>query len=583
MHRTRSILAGIALAILAPAAYAADPPITAEMLVKPDPADWLMMNRTYDEQRFSPLKEITRENVGRLRMAWSRGMPAGTQESVPLVYRGVMYVYSPGGGIQALDGRTGDQIWEYQRTYPKDMGDFIGAPAATRVKSISMFEDLVFFHAPDGVIVALDMATGKPRWESKVQDYKELTQHTGGSIVVDGKVISNRTCETRAGCFIAAHDAKSGKELWKFYTTAAPGEPGGDTWGKLPAEQRVASSWGLPGSYDPVRKVLYWAIANPKPYTRLKRHGGDTDAVSRTSPSELYSNSTVALDVETGKLVWYYQHLPGDDWDSDHIHERTLVRAKFDPGPTVKWVNPAIKRGEERDMVIDVAEAGGIWALDRATGQFLWATPFPYDVPEAAVPEIDVATGRTHINWKLVFQKDGDRSLICFHNTRSFWSTAYHPGRNALYIPFHDACLDMAASNANPLGMGPRKGVLRPGVDPKNYAGIAKVDLTTGRIDRIHTQAEPGNGSALVTAGDLLFWGDLNRRLRAFDAETGKILWEQILGGMIMTSTITYAVDGRQYVAVLTGDAQSGTATPLNIAKIKTVRGHNAVYVFALP
>ena len=204
-------------------------------------------------------------------------------------------------------------------------------------------------------------------------------------------------------------------------------------------------------------------------------------------------------------------------------------------------------------------------------------------MPEAAVPEIDVATGRTHINWKLVFQKDGDRSLICFHNTRSFWSTAYHPGRNALYIPFHDACLDMAASNANPLGMGPRKGVLRPGVDPKNYAGIAKVDLTTGRIDRIHTQAEPGNGSALVTAGDLLFWGDLNRRLRAFDAETGKILWEQILGGMIMTSTITYAVDGRQYVAVLTGDAQSGTATPLNIAKIKTVRGHNAVYVFALP
>ena len=558
-------------------------PVTREMLANPDPADWLMINRTYDEQRFSPLKQIDRANVGQLRMAWARGMPAGTQESTPIVYRGVMYLFAPGGAIMALDATSGDLVWEYQRNYPREMTDFIGAPTAARNKSISIFDDMVYFNAPDGVIVALDARTGKPRWETKVQDYKDLTQHTGGSIVVDGRLITNRTCETRAGCFIAAHDAKTGKELWKFYTTAAPGEPGGDSWGNVPVEKRVASSWGLPGSYDPARKLIYWAIANPKPYTRLKRHGS-AEGTSRTAPADLYSNSTVALDVETGKLVWHYQHVPGDDWDGDHIHERTLARVKLDPDPkAVKWINPKIARGQEADIVVAVGEAGGIFALDRAKGQFLWAMPFPFDVPDAGMNNIDVETGRTHINWDKVFKKDGDKSLICFHNTRSYWSTAYHPGLTSLYIPYHDACLEMTANAKNPEGWGPRKGVVRPGSDPNAFMTMAKVNLSTGVIERIFSQKAPGNGSALVTAGDVLFWGDLNRRLRAYDAVSGKMLWENILGGMIMTSTITYAVAGKQYVAVLTGDGQSGSAGPLQMTGIKTVRGHNSVYVFALP
>jgi alcohol dehydrogenase (cytochrome c) len=249
----------------------------------------------------------------------------------------------------------------------------------------------------------------------------------------------------------------------------------------------------------------------------------------------------------------------------------------------VKWINPNIARGQERDVVVEVGEAGGIWALDRANGQFLWATPFPLDVPEFHISNIDVDTGRTHINWNSVMKKDKDRILVCFHNTRGYWSTAYHPGKNALYIPYHDACLDMTANSANPQGWGPRRAVMRPGSDPKTFSSIAKVDLSTGRIARIHTQPAPGNGSALVTAGDLLFWGDLNRRFRAFDADSGKILWETVLGGAIQMSTITYAVNGRQYVAVMTGDGQSATANPLRVAGTKTVRGHNEIYVFALP
>jgi PQQ-dependent dehydrogenase (methanol/ethanol family) len=587
MLRRCAYLAALSVCVFAPAAStpaAEFKPVTAEVLLNPDPADWLMINRTYDEQRFSPLNQINRSNVGELRMAWTRGMPAGTQESTPMVYNGVMYVIAPGGGVQALDGTSGDLVWEYWRTYPKDMAQTIRAATLSRGKNLAMFEDMVYFAAADGFLVALDAQTGKVRWETKAHDYTKGTEHTGGLMVADGKVISNRTCTQREGCFIAAHDAKTGAEVWKFFNTASPDEPGGDTWGNLAPDKRSASSWGLPGSYDPKRKVLYWAIANPTPYTRLKRHGS-ADAVSNTSPSELYSNSTVALDVGTGKLVWYYQHLPGDDWDSDHIHERTLLRTKVSPDPKfVKWINPTVPKGEERDIVVEVAEAGDVFALDRDTGKFLWAQPFPYDSPGQTLQSIDVETGRTHINVDDMFKKDGDKRLTCSYNTRSWWSTAYDPGRNALYVPFHDACLNMTANEKAATGAGPRFGVQRPGIDENAYVGIMKINLSTGEMTRIHSQPWPGNGSALVTGGDLLFWGDLNRRFHAFDSDSGKILWEVPLGGMIMASTISYAVNGKQYIAVFTGDGQSGTGNVLaNVPKLKAVRGHNAVYVFALP
>jgi alcohol dehydrogenase (cytochrome c) len=578
------ILPVCVLAVAGAAPAAEFKPVTEEVLADPDPADWLMINRTYDEQRFSPLNQINRTNVGELRVAWVRGLPQGTQESTPIVHQGVIYIIAPGGGVQALDGTNGNLIWEYWRTYPKEMVRAIAPASFSRSKNLAIFQDLIYFAAPDGYLVALDARTGTVRWETKAHDYADGTEHTGGLMVADGKLISNRACRVRGGCFLAAHDAKSGKELWKFYNTPASEEPGADSWGNLPDEQRAASSWGLPGSYDPKRKMTYWAIANPTPYTRLKRHGS-ADAVPFTAPSELYSNSTVALDVNTGKLNWYYQHLPGDDWDSDHIHERTLVRTKVSPDPQfVKWINPTVPKGEEHDVVVEVAEAGDVFVLDRDNGKFLWAQPFPFDIPHHTLQSIDVETGRTSINVDAIFRKDGDHSIICAFNTRSWWATTYDPGRNALYVPFQDACLDMTANNRAPTGAGPRFGMKRPGIDENTYAGIMKINLSTGEMTRIHSQAWPGNGSALATGGDLLFWGDLNRRFHAIDSDSGKILWEIPLGGMIVASTISYAIDGKQYIAVFTGDGLSGTGNVLaDVPKLKTVRGHNALYVFALP
>jgi len=555
-------------------------PVSESVLTNPDPADWLMINRTFNQHRFSPLNQINKNNVGQLRMAWTRGLPAGTQETTPIVYRGIIYMYVPGASVQAVDGTNGDLIWEYQRDYPKGVN-----PQAARNKNIGIYEDMIYFAAPDGVLIALDAKTGAVRWETKVD---HGGQTAGGMLVADGKVITSRTCEMakRENCFIAAHDAKTGKEVWKFYVTAAPGEPGGDTWADMPVDQRAAGPWGLPGSYDPKRKLIYWGVANPNPYTRLTRHGRH-DAVPFTAPVNLYSNSTLALDISTGKLAWYYQELPGDDWDADHNQERILVRARVNPDPKhVKWIAHAVPRNQERDLVVTVGEGGGMFVVDQESGKFLWANPFPYDDPNINMNHIDLETGQTRVNPDKLFKKDGDKILGCYHNTRGLWSIAYSPKNNSLYVPFQDQCLTMTANLKTKAGWGPRGGVMRPGIDPNKFMNLAKINLSTGEMRVLHSQPQPANGSALTTAGDLVFWGDLNRRFRAFDADTGKILWESVVGGMVMTSTITYAVNGKQYILVNTGEGQSVTSGPLNLTKEampKAIRGHNSVVVFALP
>ncbi len=557
-------------------------PVTDAMLRDPDPADWLMYSRTYDAQRYSPLDQINRGNVGSLKRAWTKALPEGPIEVIPIVHRGVLYLTTPGSRegssrVWALDGATGELLWEY-------------APpgnASTRVKALSIYGDMIYYTAPaasgqPSPVVALDAATGKVRWQTPAS----IETHTAGSIVVEGKVISGRTCNsTRANCFIAAHDALTGKEVWRFYTTAGADDPGNASWAGAPVDGRRAAAWGMPGTYDPVRHLLFWGIANPMPNTRAERHGGNADAIPTHAPADLYSNSTVALNPATGKLVWYYQHLPGDDWDMDVNHEKTLIRTAVAPDPKfVKWINPAVRPGRETDKAITVAEAGGIRVNDRATGEFLWATPFPFDTPNWILSGIDPKTGVATINRELVLDKPGARSLVCYWNTRSFWPTAYSPKTNSLYVPYVNHCLDMARPDESGQGEH-RGGVLRPGSDPAHFAGLAKIDMRTGEKKLLYEGRAAGNGAVLATAGGLVFWGDIAQVLRAFDAETGRILWQsEPLGASVQTSTITYAVDGRQYVAVIDAEALLGPRALANTAGLELPehRG-NSINVFALP
>ena len=412
MVKTSLILSLLCLTVIAVATHIAQVPafvpVTDEMLANPSPDDWLMFSRTYDAQRYSPLKQINKENAGQLKLVFSTEMKTGTQESIPIVYRGVIYTATPGSAIQAIDGTNGKLLWEYKR--PTGM---------TKTKGLAIYQDMIFYTAPEGVLVALDARDGKVRWEQKIGE----AQQTSGPIVVEGKVISGRACaRTRESCFIAANDARTGESVWKFQDIPAPGEPGSETWGPGgPGDNMMASTWALMGSYDPIRKLIYWGIANPMPNTRMDRHNGDPAGTAKTAPADLYSNSTVALDPATGKLKWYYQHLPGDDWDQDYTNERILFRTAVSADDQyVKWINPAIKKGEHHDVSVNVGEGGGIWALDRNSGEFLWSNPFPYDNPNFLISDIDVKTGRVTINYDLVMKGPGDHHVICFWNTKSY-------------------------------------------------------------------------------------------------------------------------------------------------------------------
>ncbi len=547
-------------------------PVTQQVLENPSPDDWLMFSRTYDAQRFSPLKQIDKQNVSKLKLAWVRGLANGQTETVPIVYNGVMYVVVPGAVVEALDASTGDLLWEYTRKLPANQA------AQARSKSLAIYQDIVAFEAPDA-IVGLDARTGEQRWEAKT----DSRGNTSGPVIAEGKVITGGACAgKREGCYISAHDALTGKEVWKFYTTPGKGEPGDESWHGADVEKRLASTWGLPGAYDPVRKLAYWGVANPMPDQRMVRHNGNPDGTGRTSPADLYSNSTVALDPNTGKLKWYYQHLPGDDWDSDYTNERVLVHTRINPDPkSAKWINPAIPKNEEHDVAVTVGEAGGVFVLDRGTGQFLWGTPFPFDDPHNVLKDVDGKTGQTSLNWDLVFKGAGETHTMCYWNTRSYWPTSYSPQTNSLYVPYIDNCRELTLTSAE--GRGPWKVVQRPGGKPEELTGIAKINLATGQQIRFNVGRAPSNGGVLTTAGGLVFHGDMSRRFHAFDAETGKLLWETILGGNVSVSTISYAVNGKQYVAVMTGDNLKVPELSAEVPELKVPKGHNSVYVFALP
>ena len=579
------MLAALAAACLSPAAAAGqtpprDPfvPVTDAMLQDPAPGDWLMWRRTLDGWGYSPLDQIDRGNVGDLRMVWSRALAPGRQEGTPLAYGGVLYMPQASDVIEAIDAATGDLIWQHRRDLPDDVYDFVGGNARNN-RNIAVYDRFIINTSDDNYAFALDAETGEIAWETRIFDYRETPAgHSSGPIIADGRVVSGRSCRPRGGpetCVVVAHDALTGEELWRRRTVPAPGEPGDETWGGVPYEQRIHVGTWMPASYDPELRLIYQGTSVTSPAPKFMLGGIEN--------THLYHNSTLALDVETGEIRWYYQHM-NDHWDLDHPFERILVDTAVAPDPdAVSWINPRIRPGEVRKVMTGIpGKTGVVYTLDRETGEFLWATP---TVAQNVIDHIDGATGAVTENAEVIFTAEGQTVLACpnMHGGKDWEAGAYSPLTNTLYMPMRNMCQRLLATTSPDASHRIYALAVRHEHAPgsEQLGAVYAISAETGETRWLHQQ-RAATLSLVATGGGLVFGGDANGRFRAFDQETGEVLWEINLGSPVSGFPVSFAVDGRQYVAVGTGGAATTPSFLQLTPELRPSNGNN-LFVFALP
>lgn len=533
-------------------------PVTDSVLNHPDSSDWLRWRRDNSASGYSPLDQVNRQNVQKLRLAWAWGMESGTQEQEPIVYRGVMYLPHTHGVVQALDARSGTLLWEYRRKLPSGMGN-----GTTR--NIAVYQDKIFVTTEDAYLVALEASTGKLVWETKVGQPDKRVDFSTGPIAGGGKVFAGVTCGTGTPlpCFISAHDATTGKLLWRRESVAGPKDPPAHqaTWGGLPYEKRTKSSFWLTGSYDPELNLLFWTSASSYPYPEILKGTGNGIL--------LYTDSILAIDPETGAIKWFFQMTPRDNFDMDMQDNPILADVSIG--------------GTTRKVVYILGKPGILWAFDRQTGEHLWNRQLV--TFQNLYKNIDPKTGEITVNEEIIPRKVGDAPLVCpgMRGGKLLQTNAYNPGTNLLYNPVSNECtIDKVVPLEESVSGLDYSKILHMQGSGEKVGRLTAVSASTGEVAWTYDQ-RAAIGSVLTTAGGLVFVGDFYRYFRAFDAETGKVLWEIPLSSPVTGYPISYAADGKQYIAVTLGGGTSGQRHLARLyPELKVPNGNNLLMVFAL-
>ncbi len=532
-------------------------PVSNEMLLNPPADDWLVWRRTHANLGHSPLDQINKGNVSDLRMAWNWALPPGANMMTPLVHDGVLFAYSAGDIVQAIDASSGDLLWSFQRELDSDK------PLNSK-KGVAIYQDKIIVPTSDIHLLALEARTGKLVWDHKIDTGDEQDHWMKAApMVVNGKAIIGLTGQLAiaGGNFIVAIDLETGAEAWRFYTVARPNEPGGNSWNGMPVMERTGGSVWVPGSYDPELNLVYFG---PAPTY-------DTDAlrVPLTLPGittdALYTNSTIALDADTGELVWHFQHVRNDQLDHDWAFERQIISLPVN--------------GQMRKAVVTGGKEAIFEALDAATGEYLFSidmdmqnvfseidprngdkTPYPDAIPEPG----QVLQG---------LSLDG----ICPKalGARNMQSTSYNPNTGILYIPLQDTCIERSTG---------QRWQKYPNSDEEGLWGLVKaVNLETREEVWTRRQVAPPASGHLTTDSGLLFRGTVDRWFQAIDQDSGEVLWQQRLDNSPSSYPITYRVDGKQYVAVATNSGSYHTNGMERIAGITNPPSGASLWVFALP
>ena len=549
-------------------------PVTASMLRNPPAADWLMWHGTYAATGYSRLNQINARNAGALRVAWTITLPASGNEITPLVHDGVLFIESA-NTVEALSGSDGSMLWQYVRQLPPRLHE--GRQA--HVKALAIYQDKLYAPTADGHMVALDVKTGRLIWDTAIgtpdpgthEDAPSGSPYTlsGGPIVADGKVVIGVSLALNApgGDFIVALDGQTGKELWRFHTIARPGQPGGDSWNGAPVSQRYGGGVWTVGSFDPDLNLLYFGTGNT--------YDTGTLLLPRSTPGDsndaLYTDSTLALDPDTGKLVWYYQHMNRDVWDMDWVFEQSLLTLPVN--------------GRPKKLLVTGGKLAIFDALDRADGKYEFSTELGQ---QNLVTRIDPKTGAKIVNPAFDNPKPGQNYVICpsTDGARNWISTSFDPSTDILYVPLLDNCMNfhLVPRDAAQIAAG-GDDISRAPIPPQGSDGkfgrIEAINLRTRKVIWTLRQRAPIESSTLASAGGVIFSGSHDREFHAYASATGKLLWQTTLNSAPSSSPITYEAGGEQYLAVVAGsgsamDAFSSALTP----EIDDPSGSTTLWVF---
>ena len=563
-------------------------PVTQEALNDPDPADWPMWRRTYNGWGYSPLDQINRDNVNQLQLVWSYALAPYDRglQTEPVVHDGILYLRHPSELLAAHDATTGDLIWDYRRQFPDDLVG-LGGITLHRGRGLALYEEKLINFSTDGFLYAVDARTGQLIWETLMFDVFETRhQASGAPIVYDGVIAVPVNCANNASaaaCHLSAYDTDTGRRLWRWYTSPGRDDPLHHTWGEDPQkyarESRLNTSPWMTPAVDAERGLFIVGIGSSAPMQP------EIVGTSGEWPDRLYHGSTVALNYQTGEVVWWAQH-QSDMHNNDSVFDRILVDVPVDPYDTeAPWLgrNPSLQPGETRPLVVGAFSKDGIfYAYDRTDGKFVYARE---TAPQNAIVRYDGETGAYVMNPEVFMTTDLSRVVSVCKENRMIPQGAYSPLTNAYYVPLWAGYADLQTTTLTPsLEDGYNFSILRSYVNPESatFGRPEAIEVTTGktlwRLDR-----EVPLYGMLTTGGGLVFAADTYRRFQALDQWTGEVLWQTILSGLSDMAPISYAVDGRQYVAVISPGGifvARGHRGRLNIQVPTTGQ---TLFVFALP
>ena len=552
------LLRGLSAKAIQPSTTIEAPPIRVapERLLKGAAGNWLMYGGDYGQTRFTALSAINRSTVRNLVPVWSfqTGVPDGLT-GMPLAVDGVIYLTTAWDHAFAIDARTGAELWHYQRSLPPT--NTLSYCCGPSNRGVSIWNDLVFMTTLDAHLIALEARTGRVRWDVELGRSADHVNFKQPPLVVGSRlIVGSAGGDEGARGFIDAYDAATGRQLWRFYTVPAPGEPGHDTW---PADESWRTGGGAPwmnGSYDPDLDLVFWGVGQPFPVYDGDPRPGDN----------LYTNSVVALEPETGKLRWFYQYTPHGLWDYDGVTENIPVEIEY--------------KGEQRHAIIHADRNGYFYALDRTSGRFLFARPFVKTTWATGF----TADGRPIVNPAAVPTYEGADVCPGAAGGKQWTGMAYSAVTHWAYLPTIENCATYfnygVRAKAEGRPPGPSGFRYLPG---QAFGKVIAIDPANGEIKWSVKTRLPMSASVLATAGGLVFTGDAEGNVVAYDDGTGERLWSFQTGSGIRSGPIAFTLDGVEYLAVASGlGGAVGGYTGPGAPWLRNYRGGGTLFVFRL-